>query len=304
MSEILRFGPHVVEVERPDKLLFPDCGFTRHDVVAYYRRIAGVMLPHLAGRPLTLRRYPDGIDTEGFVQKNVAAWFPDWIERATVPRKAGGEITQVVANNAATLCWLAAKGAFVLHAGLARADRPWHPDRLVFDLDPPPGADFARVCVAARRLRRLLEDLGMLPHVLATGSTGLHVIVRLDRTADFDESRAFADRVAALLVARHPDELTTAHRRAERGDRIYLDTLRNGYAQTSVAPFSLRARRGAPVAAPLSWSELEEAGLGPRRVTLSNVFDRLSDRPDPWGGLGRHAASIRHGLERLATIEG
>jgi bifunctional non-homologous end joining protein LigD len=291
-----------IELSNTDKVLFPKPGLTKGDLIAYYRRIAPVMLPHLADRPLSLQRYPDGVDAEGFMQKNASDYFPRWIRRARLA-KENGEVEHVLADDAATLVYLANQACITLHIGLARVDRTDHPDRLVIDLDPS-DEDFAKVKRAARAARRLLEAVGLVPFLQLTGSRGLHVWVPLDRSATFDEVRAFASDLTERLVGHQSEELTTEQRKAKRGVRVFLDVGRNAYGQTAVAPYAVRARDEAPVATPLDWTELEDAGLDPRRFTIANLFRRLGQKSDPWGDIGRHTRDLCSARERLAALAG
>lgn len=270
-----------VGVDKPDKPLFPDAGLTKAGLANYYARIAPVMLDHLRGRPLTLHRFPDGIDGVAFFQKDMPEHFPDWIARAIVDRKEGGEITHVLAQDADTLRFLVDQGAIVLHVWPSRYDRPRHPDRLIFDLDPSDN-NWSPVVMAARRLRKALSGDGLEPFVMTSGSSGLHVVAPLDRSAAFHSVRDYAKRVAARLADQRPRELTTEQRKCKRGQRIYLDVARNAYAQTAVAPYSVRAIPGAPVATPLAWHELSNPDLHPQRYGVANIFRRLAQRDCPW----------------------
>ena len=283
-----------IEIDNADKVFFPDAGYTKADLADYYQRIALHMLPHIENRPLTLHRFPDGIDGVNFIQKSVAENYPDWIERTTVD-KEDGRITHALAPDADTLAWLVDQGAVAFHVWLSRADKPYRPDRLIFDLDPP-GDDFSVVIKAARAVRERLEQLGLEPFVMTTGSSGLHVTVPLDRRTDFESVRSFAERIAEQMVVAYPDEFTTAHRRDKRRGRLYLDIRRNAYAQTGIAPYSLRAKPGAPIATPLDWDELGDAKIGPRRFHLGNIFRRLAQRECPW-------RNIEHQRQSLAKAE-
>jgi bifunctional non-homologous end joining protein LigD len=291
-----------VKLSNLEKILFPAAGMTKADLVGYYERVAPVMLPHLAGRPLSLARFPDGIDAEGFMQKNASDYFPGWIRRARLA-KQDGEVEHVVADSAATLVYLANQACVTLHVGLSRIDGIDRPDRMVIDLDPSDD-DFAKVRRAARDARALLEEIGLVPFLQTTGSRGLHLWVPLDRAADFDEVRAFAGRIAEVLEARRPRELTTAQRKAKRGDRVLLDVARNAYAQTAVAPYSVRARPQAPVATPLEWAELDGPKLEPQRYTIRNLFRRLARKGDPWAEIERHARGLEAARERLTALAG
>jgi bifunctional non-homologous end joining protein LigD len=297
----LRVGAHIIELTHPDKVLFPGVRpITKRDLVEYYERIAPTMLPYLAGRPIVMQRFPDGIEGEGFFHKDIPDYFPEWIDRVTLPKK-GGTVTHVVCNNAATLVYLASQACITPHVWLSRADRPRHPDRLIVDLDPP-ADDFAPVRRAARLVGSLLSDLGLTTYVMTTGSRGAYVVVPLDRRADFDVVRAFARAAAALLVRRHPRELTMEPRLADRGGRLYLDTGRNAYAQSAAPPYAVRARPRAPVATPITWRELDRAALDARTYRLDNEFRRLARTGDPWRGMTRRGQSLTKAQAALLKL--
>jgi bifunctional non-homologous end joining protein LigD len=295
--EQLRVGRQTVPLSNTGKVLFPAGGITKGDLIRYYQEIAGVMLPYLRDRPLSLARYPEGITGERIFQKNVGRHFPDWIPRAEVD-KAGGELCQVLAEKPADLVYLANQAAIELHALLSRTGALHQPDQLIFDLDPPGDDRFSDVRTVALRLRAILaDDLGLTSYVKTTGSRGLHVEVMLNAQEDFDSVREFARQVALVLVAAEPGLVTVEPRKAARGDRIYADIMRNGYAQTAVAPYSVRAHPGAPVAVPLHWDEVTDPQLSPRGVTIRTIaarLDQLASTGDPWAGMARH----RYGLAR------
>ncbi|MFF7948478.1 non-homologous end-joining DNA ligase [Streptomyces griseorubiginosus] len=300
----VRAGKHTVEVHRPDKVLFPGGDgakeYTKGDLVAYYRSVAPFMLPHLRGRPLMLERHPDGLAGPRFMQKNTPDSYPEWIHRVEVT-KEGGTVCHTVCDDTATLLYLADQASLTLHRWLSRADSVERPDRMVFDLDPA-GDDFDAVREAARLLGELLDELRLPSALMTTGSRGLHVIVPLNGRHDFDEVREFAKDVADTLVADHPEQLTTAARKKDRGDRLYLDVQRNGYAQTAVAPFTVRAKPGAPVATPMSWAQLDDPGLDARRWTVADAVEQA--RTDPWAGIlarGRALGPARRRLNALMS---
>lgn len=286
----IKVGRRNIEISNADKVLFPDAGITKNDLIDYYRCIAGSMLPHIRDRPLNLHRFPDGIDATGFYQQNVPDYFPDWIARARL-RKQGGVVEHCLCNDAATLVYLAGQACITPHAWLARAGRPRHPDRMIFDLDPPDD-EFELVRFAARAVRAVLKDIGITSFVMTTGSRGLHVVVPLDAEADFEAVRDFARRVAAAVAARAPQRLTTEQRKDKRRGRLYLDIMRNAYGQTAVAPYAVRAKPGAPVATPLEWDELDNARLRSNSHRIGNIFGRLARRRDPWRRISRHAVAI------------
>ncbi|GAA2505124.1 non-homologous end-joining DNA ligase [Actinocorallia cavernae] len=301
----IRAGRRTVRIQRPGKVLFPGRGgapeYTKGDLADYYHWIAPHLLPHLRGRPLMPERHPDGIDGPRFMQKNTPEHYPEWITRAVVA-KEGGTVTHVVCDDTATLLFLADQACVTPHRWLSRTDRaagPDHPDRLVFDLDPPDD-DFAPVRAAAAVLRTLLDELALPAAPMTTGSRGLHLVVPLDGRQGFDEVRRFAHDVAELAVARHPDRLTTAVRKEDRGDRLYLDVQRNGYAQTAVAPYAVRARPGAPVAVPVAWPQLEDPGLHARRWTIADALEQA--RTDPWAELPARGRGLGPARRRLAEL--
>ncbi len=293
-----------VELSHADKVFFPDSGITKGDLVSYYRDMVGRMLPYLRDRPLVMARYPDGITGERIFQKNVPRYFPDWVTRTRV-KKQDGTLLQVVCDKPATLVYLANQACVEMHAFLSRTGALDRPDQLVFDLDPPDDDRFADVRYLALRLRELLEDeLGLTAFVKTTGGKGLHVHVPLNARDDFDAARRFARQASEVLAAREPDRLTVQQRKDDRGGRVYSDVMRNAYAQTAVAPYSVRARPGAPVATPLKWEELEDSGLTPHRFTLRTVGERLDQLggSDPWAGLARRRYSLARAAQRLEKL--
>jgi bifunctional non-homologous end joining protein LigD len=272
-----------VEVSRPAKILFPDDGITKLDLAEYYAAVGSVMLPHIRGRPVAMERYPDGLRGGRFFQKEVARSIPGWVGTADV-RKERGRLTQVVCDDVATLVYLADQACITPHVWLSRADRPDHPDQLIFDLDPPEGG-FSEARRTAIVLRDLLAELKLPCVPKTTGGKGVHVMVPLNRGADFAVVREFARAVAGLLVARFPGRLTTEQRKDKRRGRLFVDVMRNAYAQHAAAPYAVRARPGAPVATPLHWSEVEDARLRPERFSMRAVRRRLERDGDPWGRL-------------------
>ena len=289
---------HEVTVSHPERIVFPDIGLTKGELVDYYRRIAPHALPHLRGRPLTMLIHPKGADEPGTFVKERRKHFPDWVGSAEVPtsdatkkRHAGRNLVMPVVNDADALVYLANQGMVTPHVWLSRADAPDRPDRMVFDLDPSVD-DFDLIRRTALELRDVLAGFDLVPFVKTTGSRGLHVSVPLLPSSTTAEVRAFAEHVAATMVERHPDELTTAFTKADRGDRLFLDVLRNGASQTEVAAYGVRGRPGAPIAAPLEWSEVSDRALRADKWTVRNIFRRLSRRADPWSDMDAAACEL------------
>lgn len=286
-----------VEVSHTEKVFYPGDGLSKGDVIEHYRTVAEVMVPHLRGRPLTLRRYPDGIDGEGWFQKEASEHFPDWVRVEEMPQRDGGSVHHVVCDDAATLVYLANQATIEFHVWTSTVDSPERPDLMVLDLDPPEGTGTAKLREIARRARDLYQEIGLDPHLQATGGRGFHLVVPLDATADHDLVRTLAREAADELAERDPGHLTTAQRKDKRGDRVFLDTNRNGYAQTFIAPYSLRARPGAAAATPLDWAELGKAE--PNGWPPAKLRNRLARKEDPWRDLHKGGASAEKALQAL-----
>ena len=278
---VIEINGHRIELSNLDKVFYRKAGVTKGDVIEYYRRIYPTMAAYLAERPLTLHRYPDGISGEGFYQKEAPEYIPGYVDTVEIEKVEGGTQPQMACNSRETLVYLANLGTITFHVWLSRIDRLQLPDKLIFDLDPP-GDDFEPVREAAFDLRKLMKELGLVSYVMTTGSVGLHVAVPLKRELDFDHVRRLAGAVSSRLASRHPGKYTTEVRKAKRKGRLFLDTARNSYGQTSVAPYSLRAREGCSVATPLGWDELHDSELQSQSYTIDNIFRRLGQKEDPW----------------------
>ena len=289
MTEDLKVGRREVRITHADRVVFPQPNVTKLDLARHYERVAPLMLPYVRDRPLALQAFPDGIEGDGYFLKAVPKYFPDWIKRVTLDKK-GGTITQALAQDAATLVYLAGQNVVTVHTWLSRADKPQQPDRLTLDFDPS-GGGFDEVRAAARAAGERLRDLGLATYAMTTGSRGVHVVCPLRRGPDFDEVHAFARALAERMVADDPDHLTLEWHKADRGKRIYVDVNRIQYAQHAVAPYAVRPRPTAPVAVPLHWDELQDPELRPDKWTVENIGPRLEDG-DPWEGMMRHARAL------------
>jgi bifunctional non-homologous end joining protein LigD len=303
MADEITVGGITVPITHPDKVLFPADGITKADLATYYADVAGRMLPWLRDRPITMVRYPDGLDGQRFFQKNAPSYFPDWIRRVRVG-KEGGEVEHAVCDKPATLVYLANQACIEIHGFTSRVDKLDAPDQVVFDFDPPDGERFAEARRAALWARDLLDDeLGLTSFVRTTGGRGLHVHVGLNRRADFEEVREFAHRVAAMLARRHPDAITAEQRKDKRGNRIYADVMRNAYAQTVVASYGVRGRPGAHVATPLNWAEVEDDALQPGQFTIETIRARLDGGTDPWADFAESRYGLGEAAKRLAKLD-
>ncbi len=282
---VLKVGKQSIELTNQDKILFPRSGITKGELIEYYQKIAPYMLPYMKDRAITMHRFPDGITHEGFYQKDISDYFPDWIQSAKI-RKEGGYNHYVVCNDAATLVYLANQACITPHIWLSRINKLDYPDKMIFDLDPGKD-DFSIVRKAAFAIRDELDELGLKSFVMTTGSRGLHVIVPLKSTQNFDTVRAFARNVADRVAAQNPKLFTTEVRLNKRRGRLFIDSTRNAFAQTTVAPYAVRAHDGAPVAMPISWDELKKPSLHAQSFTIKNIFKRLEKNKNPWPGFAR-----------------
>ena len=294
---LVRIGRREIEITRPEKVLFPEDGITKGELIDYYARIATWILPHIRDRPLTLERYPDGIQKQRFFQKEVSSYFPKWIRRVTV-KKVGGTVTHLVCNDIATLVYIANQACITPHIFLSRGDKPEVPDQLVFDLDPQTD-DFEPVRSTARAFKQLLDELELPAYLKTTGSRGLHVVVPLQRREGFDAVRKFARDLAQIVVSQAPKERTMEQLKANRGGRVFIDINRNAYAQLVAPAYAVRARKGAPVSVPLAWSELKQKNLRSNGVTIRTIFGRLDKVVDPWADFWRSGVSLARARRKL-----
>jgi bifunctional non-homologous end joining protein LigD len=265
-----------VPVTHPDKVLWPAEQITKLDLVRYYERIAPLILRYVRHRPLTLRPFPHGVDRPGFYLKNAPKGAPRWLQTfRDVAESTGEPVDFVVATDERTLVWIAQYNGVEVHAWLSRTDKPDYPDWAVVDLDPSDATPWEWVVRAAKAVGKQLEALALRGFPKLTGSTGIHVLVPLERVHRFDDVRAFFEELARELCDEHRGILTLAYGTAERGTRVLIDYAQNARGKTTVAPYSVRPRRGAPVAMPVAWDELDDPGLRSDRWTLTTAFDRL-----------------------------
>jgi bifunctional non-homologous end joining protein LigD len=271
-----------VALSNATKLLYPDAGLTKGDVARYYEMIADRLLPHVRNRPLSLVRCPEGWKRKCFYQKHATDAVSGALERVTV-QENGGPALYMMANTTAALVTLAQMGVLELHPWGSTARKLTAPDRLIFDLDPDDKLPWGEVADAARHVRALLDEIGLACFLKTTGGKGLHVVVPIRPTLHWDGVKAFSRGVADLLVRAFPDRFTAQMAKARRSGRIFIDYLRNADGATAIAPYSLRARAGAPVAMPIGWNELR-ADVRLDHFNLRSVPARLKRlKADPWG---------------------
>ena len=272
-----------MRITNADKVLYPETGTTKGEVVDYYRRIAPVLLPHLRGRALTLRRYPDGVEGESFFEKRCPGHRPEWVRTVPVARSSGDPYEACEVHDEDTLVWLANLAALELHPSLAVADDPERPTVLVFDLDPGAPAGIGHCAEVACALRGLLAQLGLTCTAKTSGSKGMQVYVPLNSPIDFDTTKLLAHSIALVLARQRTNLVVTTMAKEVRRGRVLIDWSQNDRAKTTVSVYSLRARPVPGVSTPLEWSEVEDTvgATGPALVFgPSEVLDRVEERGD------------------------
>ena len=290
-----------VVITHPDKLMFPDEGITKRELVDYYDLVAPVMLPHIERRPITMERFNRGVGENGFFQKNVARGFPAWLERVEVPKK-GGTVNHPLASDARSLRWLANQNCVTMHVWPSRVPQLERPDVCVFDLDPADG-NMVTLRRAALGLRALLDELEVQSWIKTTGSKGYHIVVPLAASVSWRDAARFTQAVGTLLVARDPDHLTQEFSKVDRAGRIYVDTGRNGYSATFAAAYTVRARPGAPVSAPCTWEEVADGNTTPTTFTLRNMPARIEKVGDLWADLLVRGQTLTTAIDRLLAAQ-
>ncbi|OFW58892.1 MAG: hypothetical protein A2133_02390 [Actinobacteria bacterium RBG_16_64_13] len=310
-----RLGAKEVELTHLSRVYYPHPGYTKAEVLDYYLGVAPYLMPHIRNRPLTLERWPEGVEDGSFFQKNASSYFPHWLRTFPVERKDHEKIVHYpLVDDEADLLYLVNQGTVTFHTWMSRVDDPYHPDLMVLDVDPPetapdsPGeatgagtgpeaapsaalgtgggatTPFQRAAEVAFLLREQLLSAGWDPVVKTSGKRGLHLAFRLDGHLDYDEARAQLVELFEQLAARHPDLLTTAIRKVKRGGRVYLDALRMSPGATIVPPYVARPTPEATVSMPVSWKELETLADG-RGFTIKTALARLKKTGDLWAGL-------------------
>lgn len=293
----VRIDERDLELSNLDKVLWPDVGITKGDLIRYYATVAGRLLPHLAGRPLTLTRYPDGITGSMFYQKDTPDYAPDWLTTHTVSSiSSERQIRYALAEEPAALVWLANQGAIELHPWMSTVDRPDCPDYAVIDLDPAEGATWADVAEVATLMKVALEKLGLVGFPKLSGASGIHIYVPLASRYTFKQTSEFVAYLGRLLVQVYPEKVTSERSVKKRGSKVYVDHLQNLPGKTIVAPYVPRPIAGAPVSVPIEWSEL---GLvTPQQFTLCH-FDTVLRRPTEFDTMYHLQQSLDHILPLL-----
>jgi len=295
-------GRYSVEITHPDKILFGKSGLTKLDLINYYQVVAPIMMPYVDDRPISMQRFPNGIADEGFYQKDASDYFPKWVTRIPIAKTEGGAVDYVVIDKPATLIYLANQNCITPHVWLSKKDNLNKPDRMIFDLDPAEKLPFSATQDVAQKLKIVLDDLGLPTFCMLTGSRGAHIIVPLKRTQSFDETRKFAHDVATLLAQTFPKLITVNVHKTKRGNRVFIDWLRNGFGSTAVAPYAVRARENAPIAMPVTWKELLAPKMISQKYTIKNADKRINKVGDIWHDMQKSAVSLTKARKKLDQI--
>ncbi|MDQ6826048.1 MAG: non-homologous end-joining DNA ligase [Candidatus Eremiobacteraeota bacterium] len=298
-----------------DKILWPQDGITKGDLITYYRTVSPYLIPHLKDRPLTLQRYPNGIEAPSFFEKQAPRGVPDWVTTLAVPSHAQkrSNIDYIVCNDEATLVYCANLASIVLHVWTSRMESLENPDYILFDLDPWEGCSLKTLANVALAFRDLFLEIGVATLVKTSGGTGLHVVVPLEPVYDYEPIKQFAEIAARRIAARHPKETTLERMTARRNKgTVYLDYVQVGRGKTLVPPFAVRARNSAPVSMPLDWSEVEEFSRKRTKEphsefehwTMKNAPKRLEREGDLWGGKFWREQRLEPALKKARTLWG
>jgi DNA ligase D len=294
-GHVLDVAGQAIAVTSPDKVFFSERGETKHDLVQYYLAVATPLLRAAGGRPTLMQRFPHGAEGSSFFQKRVPENAPDWLQTTIVSTPNGTTSRALVLADMAHVVWAVNLACLGFHVWPYLHDRPEFVDELRLDLDPQPGVGFAEVRAAAAELRRFLDELGLVGFPKTTGNRGVHVYVRLEPRWDAYQVRAAAVAAARELERRRPELITAAWWKEERGRRVFLDYNQNAPHKTVFGAWSVRARPGAQVSAPLRWDELDT--LHPDELTIASVPARLAATGDPWAGIDDNACSLEPLLE-------
>ncbi|MDC4226000.1 MAG: non-homologous end-joining DNA ligase [Candidatus Manganitrophus sp.] len=304
----VQFEGNRLELSHLDKRFWPKQGYTKADLIDYYSKVAPFALPHLQDRPLTLIRFPEGIEGESFYQKDWKEAAPGWVKRVTIETEEETKRKMILCNNASTLVWLANLGNIELHPSYSRVDPEEvlaPPDFIVFDIDPPKreGKDrvdwerFEQGAEAALWLNRLLAEMGIQSYLKTTGKSGLHVFVPIIPIYSYTQTRRFARAMAEQLQADHPKQITTAWQKEQRGKKVLIDFNQNAAGKTLASIYSLRAVPEATVSFPIKWKALPR--VSPLDYTMESVPELLKKSGDLWEGILKSAQDPMEALKKL-----
>ncbi len=293
---------HEVDISNWSKVLWPETGFTKGDLVRYYSQAAPYLLPHLRDRPLTVTRFPHGIQGAWFYQKNCPQYAPDFVETIAVTSdkdKPEKTINYILVQNRPTLVWLANQACIELHPWLSLYTRPQYPDWLVFDLDPAEGSTFDDTREIAFLVKKALSELGLSSHPKLSGATGIHIYVSIQPKYTYETTSGFVGNIGKIIESVYPAKVTTERLVKHRGGRVYVDHLQNLLGKTLAAPYSPRPLPHAPISTPVSWAELES--VYPHQFHLGNILERLQATADLFAPLLTKSQSLDSALADLGA---
>jgi DNA ligase D len=305
-EQVLDIAGRRITVTSPAKVFFPERGETKLDLVRYYLTVAEPFLRAAGGRPTLMQRFPGGAQGKSFFQKRVPEGAPEWLRTTIVSTPNGTTSRALVLADMAHVAWAVNLACLGFHVWPHLHDRPKAADELRLDLDPQPGVGFEEVRAAAAEVRRLLDELGIVCYPKTTGNRGLHVYVRLEPRWDSYQVRAAAVAAARELERRRPELITAAWWKEERGRRVFVDYNQNAPHKTVFGAWSVRARPGAQVSAPVTWDEIDT--LHPDDLTVATVPERLAAQGDPWEGINERPQSLEplldfHERDRAAGLK-
>jgi len=297
-------GGRLLKLTNLDKVLYPKAGFTKGQVIDYYARIAPVLVPHLDGKPLTLKRYPNGVDEQFFFEKNATKHRPDWVKTAPVWSEGNNRnVNYILANDLATLIWVANLAGIELHPSLSLAKDITCPRSMVFDLDPGPPANIIQCCQVGFWLREIFDRFGLQSFPKTSGSKGLQIYVPLNTKTSYDETKPFAHALARLLENEHRDLVVSDMKKAIRTNKVFVDWSQNDEHKTTISVYSLRARERPTVSTPVSWAEVEAAYKKKDASLLVFESKQVLERVEKFGDLFAPLLSLKQKLPKLAGIE-
>ena len=301
MKHQIHFDGRQIELSNPDKVLWPKTGFTKGQMIDYYQRISTVMLPHLRGRPLTLKRYPDGVEGDFFFEKRCPPYRPSWISTCPLPsrRTAGKTINHCLAEDLPSLLWLANLAVIEFHPLLGRCRRIEEPTAITFDLDPGEPANIVDCCQVGLWIKEVLDDLGLTSFAKTSGSKGMQLYVPLNTPHTYGETKPFAHDIARLLQSMHPDRVVERMAKALRTGKVLIDWSQNDVTKTTVCAYSLRARELPMVSTPVRWDEVETAARQGNAALLQFQAPAVLDRVECFGDLFEAVLTMEQRLPRL-----
>lgn len=279
----------IIEFTHLDKIIFPQDKLTKKDVITYYQKITPFLLPHIKNHLIVMQRFPEGIDQEGFYQKQISDYFPSWIQRKTINLKKGEKQTVLLVNTQDDLAYLANQNVIVFHSWLSSIQHIDNPDKIVFDLDPDNNS-LEEIHMIAKTIKQIAKEQNLIPFIMTTGSKSYHIVIPIYPEHPFEKIHEFAKSIAQIVAQLYPTFCTADLAKEQRKNKVFIDYLRNSYGQTSVAPYSLRALPKAPIATPIEWTELSKTS--PQKYTIKNIFKRLEKKQDPWKDFAKKAMPV------------